>query len=93
MIGASWVWEAKFSIDAHRQLERDFSQAASYARLLGALGACLLSREGLWVGHREHDDSLERSEHWSIKQLQHPDEISELRGMIGPRALVKRRSS
>lgn len=87
---ASWVWEAKYSIDNHRQLERDFEQAVSYARVLGANGACLLSREGLWVGLKEHDYSLKRGGHWPRARLEHPDGISELRSMLGRRALLKR---
>ncbi len=84
---AAWVWEAKFSIRSHQQLRKDFEQATSYARLVGALGVSLLSREGLWLSLRQNDYALSKAKHWSLVQLRSPDGIAEIRAIAGKRKL------
>jgi hypothetical protein len=80
---AAWVWEAKFSIRSHQQLRKDFEQAASYARLVSALGVSLLSREGLWLSLRQDDYVLAKAKHWSMAQIRTPDNIADIRAISG----------
>lgn len=84
---AAWIWEAKFSILSHQQLRKDFEQAISYARLVGAKGVSLLSREGLWLGLRQDDYALMKAKHWSMAQLRSPDSIAEIRTIAGRRRI------
>ena len=85
---AAWVWEAKFSIRSHQQLRKDFEQATSYARLVGALGVSLLSREGLWLSLRQDDYALAKAKHWSIAQIRTPDNIADIRAISGRRKIT-----
>jgi len=84
---ATWIWEAKFSIRSHRQLQKDFEQAISYARLIGALGVSLLSREGVWLSLRQDDYALAKAKHWSTAQIRTPDSIAEIRAIAGKRKI------
>ena len=85
---AAWVWEAKFSIRSHQQLRKDFEQATSYARLVGALGVSLLSREGLWLSLRQDDYALAKAKHWSMAQIRTPDNIADIRAISGRRKVT-----
>jgi hypothetical protein len=85
---AAWVWEAKFSIRSHQQLRKDFEQVTSYARLVGALGVSLLSREGLWLSLRQDDYALAKAKHWSMAQIRTPDSIAEIRAISGRRKVT-----
>lgn len=82
---AAWVWEAKLSIRSHQQLRRDFEQATSYARLIGAIGVSLLSREGVWLSLSRDDYALAKTKHWSMTQIRTPDGIAEIRAIAGKR--------
>lgn len=84
---AFWIWEAKLSISTHQQLAKDFEQAASYARLLDAEGAGLISREGVWLGLRESGFELQKAHYWSSAKVGHPDALSEMRKLLGKRGL------
>jgi hypothetical protein len=44
-----WVFEAKHSIESHKQLKIDFEQAKSYALRLQGKGLCLVSISKAWV--------------------------------------------
>ena len=84
----AWVWEAKFSIPSHRQLQKDFEQATSYARLVGAVGVSLISKEGLWLSLRRDEYLLGKARHWSAVQLQSSDHLNEIRDMAGKRRIA-----
>lgn len=88
-IRAAWVWEAKFSITSNNQLQMDFEQATSYARLVDAYGVGLVSKEGLWLSLRIDSYSLHKSRHWSWWQLREIDYLNELRDIAGKRQLHK----
>jgi hypothetical protein len=85
---AAWIWEAKFSIRSHEQLRKDFEQATSYARLVGAQGVSLLSREGLWLSLRQDDYALAKAKHWSMAQIRTPDNIADIRAISGRRKVT-----
>lgn len=68
-VRAAWVWEAKLSIASHKQLQQDFEQAVSYARLLDANGVGLISKEGIWVCTKQEGYSLQKARHWSWQAL------------------------
>ena len=87
----SWVWEAKFSIQSHRQLQKDFEQGRSYAKLLGAEGVSLISKEGVWVSQKQDDYHLNKAKHWSIVQLQQSDFLNELRDLAAKNRLLSTR--
>ena len=87
----AWVWEAKFSIPSHRQLQKDFEQATSYARLVGALGVSLISREGLWLSLKRDEYLLGKARHWSTAQLRSSDHLNEIRDMAGRRRVASSR--
>lgn len=84
----AWVWEAKFSIPSHRQLQKDFEQATSYARLVGAVGVSLISKEGLWLSLRRDEYLLGKARHWSAVQIQSSDHLNEIRDMAGKRRIA-----
>ena len=83
----AWVWEAKLSISTHQQLQRDFEQASSYARLVGAAGVGLVSKEGIWLSLKEADYTLDKAKHWSASQSRQSDHLSEIRELAGKRRM------
>lgn len=86
-VRASWVWEAKFSVASHQQLQKDFGQVASYANLVGALGVGLISKEGIWIGLRQDDFSLKKARHWSAVQILEIDHLNDIRSIAGKRSV------
>ena len=50
-----WIWEAKYTIKTHKQLEEDFGQTKSYALRLKSSGLGLVSQEGVWLSTPEYD--------------------------------------
>jgi len=86
-ISADWVWEAKFSISSHEQLQKDFGQVCSYARLVSAKGVGLISKEGAWISSKKEDFSVKNAKHWSAKQIREIDSLSEIRAIAGKRRI------
>lgn len=82
-VTADWVWEAKFSISNNEQLARDFSQVCSYARLVGARGVGLVSKEGIWICLRSNDFELKNAKHWSAMQILEVDQLNEITAVVG----------
>jgi hypothetical protein len=80
-VQAEWVWEAKLSIRTKDQLNRDFEQASSYARLVGAFGVGLICKEGVWIAFQEDDYNMKSGQHWSIQQLEVLEHLNELRSL------------
>ena len=89
-VRGAWVWEAKLSVKSNRQLAIDFEQAASYARLVGAKGVGLISREGVWISLKGDDYSIIKARHWPSNQLGQIDRMNELRELAGKRVLSGR---
>jgi hypothetical protein len=89
-VHAEWVWEAKLSILSHSQLEKDFQQVCSYARLVDARGASLLSKEGVWVGLKMEGFSLKVARHWPANQLGDLGALNEIRAIAGKSRLRRR---
>ena len=81
-ISADWVWEAKFSINNHKQLEKDFNQAVSYAKLVEAKGVSLLSKEGLWVCSSYEQFNLKKAHHIAAINLFKSDSVAEVKEVI-----------
>ncbi len=86
-VRAAWVWEAKLSIATHKQLQRDFEQAVSYAGLLDANGVGLVSKEGVWVSLKQDDYSLQKARHWSWQSLGEIDHLNEVREVAGKKRI------
>lgn len=90
-----WVWEAKLSIQSHRQLTRDFDQVRSYAKLLRTKGLSLISKEGLWISLERDDYRLDKARHWSMSQVKKSDCMNEIRDLAskGKIAAIRPRSA
>jgi len=82
-VHADWVWEAKFSVISHEQLQKDFGQARSYARLVDAEGVGVISKEGVWISTKKDDYSIKKARHWSAVQLREVDHLNEIRSLAG----------
>lgn len=83
-----WIWEAKFTIGSHKQLEEDFGQAKSYALRLKSAGFCLVSKEGLWLSMP--DFSIEKIKFWSWSQIADHDTLSEIFDIAGNRKTMRK---
>jgi hypothetical protein len=81
-ISAEWVWEAKFSITNHKQLDKDFLQVVSYANLVQAKGVSLISKEGLWICSAKDQFNLKKAMHIPAVNLFETDSLSEIRSII-----------
>ncbi|MGZ3775304.1 MAG: hypothetical protein ACXVCN_16375 [Bdellovibrio sp.] len=88
-VSADWVWEAKFSIAGNEQLGKDFEQVCSYARLVGANGVSLISKEGLWIASLKSGLNVEMAKYFSAVQIQQLGIMNELRALAGKKALSK----
>ena len=67
-----WVFEAKHSIDSHKQLKIDFDQAKSYALILQCQGLCLISKEDALQFQKENES---KPRYFLIKNQDTIDEI------------------
>lgn len=76
-----WVWEAKYSINSHKQLEEDFGQAKSYALRLRSSGLGLVSKEGVWLC--VPDFFFGKIRFWSWKQIADHDSLNEIFTIAG----------
>lgn len=76
-----WIWEAKYTISSHRQLEEDFGQAKSYALRLRSKGLGLISKEGVWLSVPDYD--IKKIKFWSWKQISEHAYINEIFDIAG----------
>lgn len=76
-----WLWEAKYTIDSHKQLEEDFGQAKSYALRLKSSGLGLVSQEGVWLSIPEYN--IEKIKFWSWKQISEHESLNEIFDIAG----------
>lgn len=76
-----WVWEAKYTIHSHKQLQEDFGQAKSYALRLQSSGLGLVSKEGVWLSTPDYD--IKKIKFWSWKQLEEHENVNEIFGIAG----------
>ena len=76
-----WVWEAKYSINSHKQLEEDFGQAKSYALRLKSFGLGLVSKEGIWLCVPDY--SFGKIRFWSWKQISDHNSLNEIFNIAG----------
>jgi hypothetical protein len=83
-----WIWEAKYTIDSHKQLEEDFGQAKSYALRLKSSGFGLVSKEGLWLS--TPDFSIEKIKFWSWSQIADHDTLNEVFDIAGNRKKIRK---
>lgn len=81
-----WVWEAKYTISSHRQLEEDFGQAKSYALRLRSKGLGLISKEGVWLSIPDYD--IKKIKFWSWKQINEHAYINEIFDIAGNKKTV-----
>ncbi|MGZ3775203.1 MAG: hypothetical protein ACXVCY_15030 [Pseudobdellovibrionaceae bacterium] len=88
-VSADWVWEAKFSIKGNDQLQKDFEQVFSYAKIVGAEGVSLISKEGLWIVSKKDGLNLRKAKYFSAVQIQEIGVLNELRALAGKKALTK----
>lgn len=88
-VKAKWVWEAKYSVNSNAELKRDFEQVSSYARLVGAHGVGLISRDGVSVGLKADDFKVEKSRFWTITQLNQHEHFNAIESVAGRPALMK----
>ncbi|MBX2994789.1 MAG: hypothetical protein KF681_08200 [Bdellovibrionaceae bacterium] len=82
-ITADWVWEAKMSIITNDQLQKDFGQVCSYARLVNANGVGLLSKEGIWLCTKKDGFSFKKVKHWPATRAFESDSLNEIRSIAG----------
>lgn len=90
-IQGAWVWEAKFTITTNAQLQKDFEQAASYARLVSAKGVGLISIEGIWLSLQVDDYSFHKAKHFSRQRLNEIDGLNEIRDIASKRRITTNR--
>lgn len=83
-----WVWEAKLTIVSSKQLEKDFGQAKSYARLLTCKGLGLISIEGIWLSEAPFE--YEKMRYWSWKQVSEADSFSEIFDIAGNKVSIRK---
>jgi len=83
-----WVWEAKYSINSHKQLEEDFGQAKSYALRLKSSGLGIVSREGVWLSIPEYN--IKDIMFWSWKQINNHESLNEIFDIAGKKESKKR---
>jgi hypothetical protein len=88
-VSADWVWEAKYSILTNDQLEKDFGQVCSYAKLVNAKGLGLISKEGIWLSTKKDNFSFKKSLHWSAKRSLESDGLSEIKEIAGKNRMGK----
>lgn len=83
-----WIWEAKYTIHSHKQLEEDFGQAKSYALRLKSSGLGLVSKEGIWISLPDYN--LEKIKFWSWKQLSDRENLNDVFDIAGNKNNIKR---
>lgn len=76
-----WIWEAKYSIKGHKQLEEDLGQAKSYALRLKSSGLGLVSKEGVWLSLPDYN--INKIKFWSWKQVGQRDCLNEIFDVAG----------
>jgi hypothetical protein len=92
---AALLIEAKYEIATRQQREDAYLQGKSYALRLQAKAFVLAAKEGIWLYRQAEDFSAECCQHWSWKDMEHPDrfhEVSVLLGKARSRAVRSRRS-
>ena len=80
---ATLILESKFRIGTRRELTDAYCQAKSYALRLQAKSMIIAAVEGVWIFRDKNGFSLERIVHKNWKELEHPDTLHEVRGMVG----------
>ena len=79
----TFIVEAKYSIPTIKQLEKDFKQALSYAKLLDAQALILASLEGIWTASNK--DNFTKIADYSWSKLENSDILNAVYGLIGNR--------
>lgn len=79
----SMVLESKFRIGTRRELMDAYCQAKSYALRLQAKTMIVAAVEGIWIFRDKNGFSLEQTTHRNWKELENPDTLHEVRGVIG----------
>jgi hypothetical protein len=80
---AYMILESKFRIGTRMELTDAYCQAKSYALRLQAKTLIIAAVEGIWIFRDKSGFSLDRAYHKNWKELEHPDTLHEVRGMIG----------
>lgn len=80
---AAMILESKFRIGTRRELTDAYCQAKSYALRLQAKIMIVAAVEGVWVFRDKNGFSFEHNTHKNWKELENPDTLHEVRGMIG----------
>ena len=78
---AEWIWEAKYTINSHKQFEIDFAQAKSYALRLQAKGLGLASKEGIWISNSDFDP--DKAQYFAWAKVSERDRFNEIEKMTG----------
>lgn len=79
---ATMILESKFRIGTRRKLTDAYCQAKSYALRLQAKNMIVAAVEGIWIFRGNNGFSLERATHRNCKELENPDILHEIRGII-----------
>lgn len=79
---AEFIIESKYSIPSKKELEGAKTQVRSYAKLLGARYAVIVSKERVWVMTHE-DDYTDEVLSFSWEELKYGDNFHELFKVIG----------
>ena len=80
---AAMILESKYRIGTRRELTDAYCQAKSYALRLQAKCMIVAAVEGIWIFRDKNGFSFERTMYRDWKELENPDILHEVRGIVG----------